>query len=33
MRTFVNCVHLWFEEGGDHLKDVHKKWNYVKKKS
>jgi len=34
MRSFLTRVHLCIEEGGGHLKDiVHKKWNYVKKKS
>ena len=34
MHTFVTCVHLCIEEGGDRLKDiVHKKWNYIKKLS
>jgi len=34
MRSFLTRVHLCIEEDGGHLKDtVHKKWNYVKKKS
>jgi len=34
MRNFVTRVRLCIEEGGSQLKDiVHKKWNYVKKKS
>jgi hypothetical protein len=34
MRSFLTRVHLCIEEGGGQLKDiVHKKWNYVQKKS